>query len=92
VHDNVHGAIAQRRVRYFLMAQKCRWRKGFCSVLFFRDCSEQGKLATRVRLQKLSQPRVKHTKRLVQKIFCRRPRKPDREDPIRLESSESARK
>jgi len=61
----------------------------FC---FSDDCSEQGKRATRVRLQKLSQPRVKHTKRLVQKIFCRRPRKPAREHPIRLESSESARK
>ena len=78
----------------FLIAQKCRWRKGFlqCSV-FSDDCGAQGKRATRVRLQKLSQPRVKHTKRLVQKIFCQNgPANLLASTSIRLELSESAAK
>jgi hypothetical protein len=56
-HDNVHDAIAQLRAPDFSMAQKCRWCKGFRDVPFFDDCSEQGKRATRVRLQALATAR-----------------------------------
>jgi hypothetical protein len=64
----------------------------FALFCLFDDCSGQGKRAARARLQNASQPRIKHTERLVQKIFCRRPGKPACKHPIRLESSESARK
>jgi len=80
------------RVLFFGSRRNADGARVFALFWFFDDCGGQGKRATRVRLQKASQRRVKHTERLVQKIFCRRPGKPACKHPIRLESSESARK
>jgi hypothetical protein len=91
-HDNVHGAITQRRARYFFdraempMAQGFLWCSVFSTIAASKANAQHACACRSPRNRALSIPRDLCKKSSVD------PGKPARKHPIRLESSESVAK